>query len=51
MSQTIQNIILTIFIAPWRRKKWFLVDGIVKGRPLIPNITLALLKITRRRKR
>ena len=46
LRQTIQNIILTLFKAPWRRKKWFLVDGLVNGRPPIPNIILALLKIT-----
>ena len=39
------------FQAPWRRKKGFLVDGLVKGTPPIPNIILALLKITWRRKR
>ena len=35
-----------LFKASWRRKKLFLVDGLVKGRPPIPNIILALLKIT-----
>ena len=32
LRQTIQIIILTLFTAPWRRKKLFLVDGSVKGR-------------------
>ena len=50
LRQTIQNSFLTTFKAPWRSKKRFLVDRLVKGRPLIPIIILALLKITWRKK-
>ena len=41
LIQRILNIILTLFKPPWRRKKWFLVNGSVKWRPPIPNIILA----------
>ena len=32
LRQTIQNIILTLFKAPWGRKKCFLVDGLNRHR-------------------
>ena len=39
-----QNIILTLLNRPWRRKKRFLVDGIVGWRVTTPNVILAVLR-------
>ena len=35
------NMILAQFKASWIRQIWFLLDGIVRGRPATPNRTLA----------
>ena len=36
---------------PWRRKKRLLVDEIVRGRPTIRNMIVAVLKSPQRRER
>ena len=36
-------MVMALFKAPWRRKKYFLVDGIVREEPAIQNIIMALL--------
>ena len=38
------NIILTLFNMSWRRRKIFLVDGIVQWRPTTLNLIVAVLK-------
>ena len=44
------NIILALLNISWRRKKIFLVDGIVRGKPSTPDVIVALLKARKARK-
>ena len=39
------NIIVTLFKTSWTRKNRFLVDGLVRGMPTIPNVIVAVLKV------
>ena len=45
-----QNIILIPLDVPCGRKKRFLVDGIVRGKPSTPDVIVALLKARKARK-
>ena len=40
------NMILAQIKASWRGQRWFLLDGIVRGRPGAPNIILACWSCT-----
>ena len=40
------NMILAQLKASWMRQRWFLLDGMVRGRPATPNINLACWSCT-----